>query len=482
MVQRTLNGRIYLMAALALLWVARPTTAEQNRFAAEGHDRPNILILISDDQAWSAMGYIGNANVKTPNIDRLAQQGTTFRHTFNMGAWNGAVCIASRAMVMTGRHVWQAGGGDCGDYTLWPTVLGSAGYETYVTGKWHNGGQALRRGFKHIGPTGPGMYPSTNVNAQAYHRPKPGNDWDPVDPKWKGHWLDRDGKVVHSSEFWADNAIGFLNGIGSKSDNPFFMYVAFHAPHDPRQAPQEYLDMYPPKDMLIPPNYMDKHPFDQGALKIRDEILAPIPRTKEIVQVHLQEYYAIITHMDDQIGRILDTLEKTGKAGNTIIIFTSDHGLAVGQHGLFGKQNLYEHSIRVPFIIAGPGIEKGQSHNAMIYMQNMFATTCEMAGIKPADTVQYPSIVPLITGEKESLHDAMYLAYTKTQRGLRTERYKYIEYPKISEVQLFDVKNDPFEINDLAEHPDYADKVKAFASQLQQRMADEKDPILSKAK
>lgn len=481
MVQHTLNDRACLLAlSLTIMLVARPALAANPR-AAKGHEKPNILIIISDDQTWNSLSSAGNPNVKTPHIDRLAKRGTTFTHAFNMGGFHGAVCVASRGMLMTGRTLWNAGGNNCGDYTLWPQVLGQAGYDTYVTGKWHNGPDTVKRGFTTPGPLGPGMLHSTDQKGEAYNRPAPGNTWDPADPKWKGQWMNKDGQVIHSSEYWANNAIGYLNEHASKSDDPFYMYVSFHASHDPRQAPQQYQDMYPPKDMAVPDNFLPEHPFDQGALRLRDEVLAPFPRTREIVQVHLSEYYAMITHMDDQIGRILDALEKSGKADNTIIVFTADHGLAVGQHGLFGKQNLYDHSVRVPFIIAGPGIPQGASNDAMIYMQNLFATTCEMAQVEPADTVQYTSILPLITGEKKTIHDAVYLAYTKTQRAIRTNEYKYIEYPKIGEVQLFDLKNDPLETTDLAEDPQYATKVKVFAAQLRQLMAEHEDPLLKES-
>ena len=146
------------------------------------------------------------------------------------------------------------------------------------------------------------------------------------------------------------------------------MYVAFNAPHDPRQAPKEFVDRYPLESIELPPNYLPEHPFDQGErYTLRDEILAPFPRTEEAIKIHMQEYYAIISHMDYEIGRILEKLETLGIADNTYIIFTADHGLAVGQHGLLGKQNQYDHSIRVPLVINGPDIQAGTSTDALVY-------------------------------------------------------------------------------------------------------------------
>ena len=194
---------------------------------------------------------------------------------------------------------------------------------------------------------------------------------------------------MHSSVRIADAAIHYLQHQAPKRGEPFFMYVAFNAPHDPRQAPREYLDLYPPSRLKIPPNFLPKHPFAIDGYDLRDEILAPYPRTPEIIQAHLQEYYAIITHLDAQIGRVLEALDASGQADNTVVIFTSDQGLAVGQHGLLGKQNLYDHSLRMPFILAGPGIPRGRKNEALFHMQSLFATTCEMAGITvPASVVR----------------------------------------------------------------------------------------------
>jgi choline-sulfatase len=323
------------------------------------------------------------------------------------------------------------------------------------------------------------MYPSKDPNAEKnkakgilndpYDRPRPGNSWSPTDRTLTGHWLKVDGKTVHSSKLWADTAIDYLQDHAD-SDNPFFMYVAFHAPHDPRQAPKKFVDMYPPDKIKIPPNYLPEHPFDQGDHKLRDEVLAPFPRTKKDVQVHLSEYYAITTHADYQIGRILRALKKTGKADNTIIAFSADHGLAVGQHGLMGKQNQYDHSVRMPYVFTGPGIEAGRKIDAMVYLQSLFATTCDMARIETPATVQFPSLVPLLTGKKDKLYDSVYGAYRKLQRMARTERYKLIRYPHNGEVQLFDLQEDPWEMKDLAENPQYAQTVKDLDVELHRWM------------
>jgi choline-sulfatase len=207
--------------------------------------------------------------------------------------------------------------------------------------------------------------------------------------------------------------------------------------------------MYPADKIEVPPNFVPEHPFDIGA-DGRDEDLAPFPRTPEIVQVHRQEYYAHITYMDHQMGRVLDALDASGAADNTYIIVTGDHGLSVGEHGLMGKQNLYENSVRMPFLMSGPGIAAGSKIDAMMYQHCLFPTLCELAGVPVPATVQFPSFLPLLRGEKTQLFDSMYCAYLQCQRSVRTDKYKLIVYPKVNRIQLFDVANDPWEMQDLS--------------------------------
>jgi len=195
------------------------------------------------------------------------------------------------------------------------------------------------------------------------------------------------------------------------------------------------------------------------------------------VQTHISEYYAIITHLDQQIGRILDALDASGKADNTIILFAADQGLAVGQHGLMGKQNQYDHSVRMPFVMCGPGIEPGRRIEALVYLQSLFATTCEMARVETPDTVQFPSLVPLLTGRKERLYDSIYGAYRDLQRMVRTERYKLIRYPQVHKVQLFDLQEDPWETKDVAEDARYADTVRSLDEQLHRWMKETGDKL-----
>ncbi len=418
-----------------------------------GAAKPNILFIFADDMTYDAIAALGHEEIETPHLDRLVKGGTTFTHAYNSGSWSGAVCVASRHMLMTGRQLWNAhkvaNRKGMAEYhahkKCWPQLLESAGYRTYMSGKWHvqiDAGK-LFNVARHVRP---GMPRSVK---KAYNRPLEGkpDPWDPTDKSIGGFW--EGGK--HWSEVQADDAVGFLQEAGG-SQQPFFIYLAFNAPHDPRQAPQEYLDRYPADRIAIPKNFLPRYPFcDQigNPHKLRDENLAPMPRTRHSVQVHRREYYAIITHMDAQIGRVLDELKKSGKEKNTYIVFTADHGLAVGKHGLFGKQNMYDHSVRVPFVVVGPGVAPGAANNAPIYLQDVIPSSLDWAGAKTPDYVQFKSIQPHLDG-KGKKRDYVYGAYLGVQRSITEGGYKLIYYPRAGNtLRLYKVSEDPHEMNDL---------------------------------
>jgi len=313
---------------------------------------------------------------------------------------------------------------------------------------------------------------------EGYNRPIEGqpDPWKPWDKKFGGYW--QGGR--HWSEVLGDDAVGFIEQA-SKSDKPFFMYLAFNAPHDPRQSPKEYVDKYPLEKVKVPESFLPEYPYKDaiGCGKgLRDEKLAPFPRTRYAVKVNRQEYYAIITHMDTQVGRILDALEKSGKAGNTYIFFSADHGLAVGHHGLMGKQNLFDHSVRVPLIVTGPGIPKNKKNSAAVYLQDIMPSTLQLAGVDKPDHVQFESLMPLIEGRVDKSYEAVYGAYLGVQRMVTEGAYKLILFPKIKKVLLFNIKADPLEMKNLADNPKYRRVIKKLFArllQLQKQTGDELD-------
>ena len=441
-----------------------------NMTAAAASKKPNILFIFADDQCHQTIRALGNDEIKTPNLDRLATSGVSFRNTYNMGGWNGAVCVASRAMLNTGRMIWRAQAAESRYDQLiskgqtWSQLLKKAGYETYMTGKWHVK-MKPERIFDNVVHERPGM---PNQTRQGYDRPTEGklDVWSPFDQSFDGFW--KDGK--HWSEVLADDAESFLKNAG-KSDAPFFMYLAFNAPHDPRQSPKKYVDMYPQENIKVPVSYQPLYPYKDAigcGPGLRDEKLAPFPRSEYAVRVNRQEYYAIISHMDAQIGRILAALEKTGKKDNTYIIFSADHGLACGNHGLIGKQNMYDHSMKPPLIVVGPNIPKNEQRAALVYLQDVMATTLDLANVAKPEYVEFNSLLPLIEdAKKASAYDAIYGCYVADrQRMIRVGDMKLIVYPRAKRLRLYNVGADPMELDDLSSNPEYWKTIRGLLKQL----------------
>ena len=466
--------------------------------------KPNIVFIFADDMTYTAVNALGNTEIQTPNIDRLVATGTTFTHAYNMGAWNGAVCQASRAMLISGRSVWETDqfrqkwiAGQEIDKT-WGKLMEGAGYETYMTGKWHVDAPAdsVFQNVTHVRPGMPkdawdhetmvaqfadlrktGGAPA-DIMPVGYNRPLSENDtsWTPTNKKYGGYW--EGGK--HWSEVLKDDAIGFINKAKTKN-TPFFMYLAFNAPHDPRQAPQEYLDKYPLENISLPKSWVPMYPFKDSignGPNLRDEALAPFPRTELATKKHIQEYYALITHLDDQIGAILEALEASGKMDNTFIIFTADHGLAMGRHGLLGKQTLFDHSIRSPFMIVGPNVQQDTVIGTDIYLQDAMATSLDLAGVEKPDYVYFNSIMPMVNSKQSaSNYAAIYGGYVNSQRMIRKDGYKLLVYPKLKKVLLFDLVKDPEEMYDLADKPEHKKKIQTLFGELLKLQKELNDPL-----
>lgn len=420
-------------------------SAAQQQDTPSNH-RPNIVILFADDLRHSTIGCLGFP-VETPNLDKLAARGTIFTRAHIMGGMQGAICIPSRAMLLTGRTLFhlQKDGREIPETDLFlGQTLTHVGYDTYGVGKWHSEPAAYNRAFAggakiFFG----GMTDQFKVPVQEY------------DPKGKYPQNRQTIAETPSSELFVDAAIDFLRG--RKSDKPFFLYVAFTSPHDPRMAPPEYAQMYPPESIELPPNFMPQHPFDNGELKNRDEQLASFPRDPADIRKQIGEYYAMITHMDSQVGRILKALDETGRTKDTIVIFAGDNGLSVGQHGLMGKQNLYEHSVRVPLMMTGPGIPAGQKRDGFCYLLDIYPTICDMLQISKPTNAEGISMVPMLSDSNARTRETIFYAYRTFQRGLCDGRYKLIEYTvnKDRHTQLFDLQNDPWEMKNRADDPDF---------------------------
>ena len=412
--------------------------------------RPNIIFIFADDLAYDVLEVAGEQRPRTPHLDDLARSGVVFTHAYNQGGWHGAICVASRSMLNTGRFLWHAQrmgktttdkrGGD----KLWSQYFHDAGYTTFFSGKWHLQTDVTKV-FDIVKHVRPGMPADTPAS---YDRPRKDDPWKAWDPAQGGYW--QGGK--HWSEVLASDACDFLKEE-AQDNKPFFMYLAFNAPHDPRQAPKEFIDAYPLQDIAVPESFVPEYPYKDAIgcdAQLRDERLAPFPRTPHAVQVHRQEYYAIISHLDQQIGRIIDAVKKSEYAENTLIIFSADHGLAVGNHGLLGKQNMFDHSMRVPFILQGPGIEQGQHFSTPIYLQDVMPTALEFAEIEVPAHIQFRSLVPILRKQRAGNYDAIYGGYMQSQRMIIQDGFKLILYPTIGKTLLFNLQTDPNELNNLA--------------------------------
>jgi len=426
-------------------------------------NKPNILFFFTDDQRFDTINALGNEKINTPHIDWLVENGTTFSDAYIMGGTNYAVCMPSRAMLMTGRtlfHLEDTGSYIPQEHVMLGETLQSEGYTSWGCGKWHNGVAAYARNFNdgsdvYFG----GMYDHWTVPVHTFdptgkyegritrtasYRPS-----NLVEEKIANHVP----SGIHSTDLFASQAAEFIKTYDK--DDPFFAYVAFMAPHDPRSMPQEFLDMYDPKDIEIGDSFMEMHPFDNGSLTVRDELIASFPRSESDIRHHVAEYYAMITHIDTEIGKVIDVLRETGQLDNTIIAFAGDNGLALGRHGLMGKQSLYEHSIHIPMILSGPGIPKNNVTKARVYTVDFYPTLCELAGIEIPSTVMGHSLAPVLRGELETTRNYHYFVYKEFIRAVNVNGMKLIEYNVNGKrtTQLFDIDKDPMETNDLSKEP-----------------------------
>lgn len=439
-----------ITAMLLLVAFAVPLSAAGSR----ANDKPNILFLFADDQRADTIAAHGNPYIKTPNLDRLAEAGFSFRSNYCFGGNSGAVCMPSRAMLMTGKTWFHLDVPTLKGAKLLPELLQQYGYVTFGTGKWHNGEPSWLRAFQR----GESIF----FGGMSDHTKVPLKD------------LGTDGKLTDvrtgekfSSELFADAAIGFLRH--HDRSKPFFVYVAFTAPHDPRMPPLSYREPYYRDLPPLPANFLPQLPFDNGMMRGgRDENLAPWPRTEAVIRDQLAEYYGMITHLDKQVGRILAALRQSGQADHTIIVYAADNGLALGSHGLLGKQNVFEHSMRVPLMLAGPGIPHGKSTRAFSYLLDLFPTLCDTIGIPPPADLEGQSLRPLWEGKKDRVRDSVFLPFLQIQRAVRDDRWKLICYPQIGHMQLFDLQSDPDERINLIDRPTSVEQVRRLLRLMKQ--------------
>lgn len=406
-------------------------------------DRPNIIFLFADDQRADTIGAWGNEHINTPNLDRLVAEGCSFKRNYCAGSFSGAVCVASRAMLMTGRQ-WKRlppknPAKDWQDFPLLPEVLATQkGYQSFIVGKWHNGQENLLRAFQN----GESVFQGGMADHTAV----------PIQDLENGELSEKRIAEKFSSEQFADSAIRFIEA-NAESEQPYFLYVAFTAPHDPRNPPMEDREVYYANRPPLPENFMPSHPFNNMPQTVngRDESLAPWPRPEGMIRDQLCEYYGLVSHLDRQVGRILDAIDSGPNKDNTIVIYTADHGLAMGSHGLLGKQNVYEHSMRCPLIVRGPAIPAGIETEQLTYLHDCFATICTMAGCEVPASVDSRDLSVLWKEPGGKIHDYVVLPFQDVQRAITDGKWKLHLYPKVNHELLFDLEGDDAELNDLSD-------------------------------
>ena len=450
---------------LAALIISNSAVAQQKKSRAK-----NILIIYSDDHSYRALGAAGNTDVLTPNLDKLAKSGLMFTQAHVMGGHQGAVCIPSRAMLLTGRYVNRLPGDGStipDSIVSLPEVLRTQGYNTYHTGKWHSDKASHSRMFSTGG----------DIFFGGMHFPKFGGQEHPTVYLYDstGVYDEKRKRTsdTYSTTLYADHAIQFLSSTTAKA-KPFFCYVAFTSPHDPRTPPDKFSRMYDPEKIPLPANFLIKHPFDNGDLNVRDEQLLPVPRDPDAIKKDIALYYGMVSEMDAQVGRILETLEKSGLKENTLIIFAGDNGLAVGQHGLLGKQNLYEHSIRVPMILSGPGVPMNKKTDGFTYLSDITPTIIDYLQLPRPSSVEGRSLLPVIQDPSKKVRSSIYNVYGHWSRSIKSEDgFKLIVYnvDGIATTQLFNLKIDPWEIKDLSKDQAYSEKIMQMRNLLKQQMA-----------
>ena len=423
---------------LAMVWVVNAA-------------KPNFLIIVTDDQRPDTIGLLGNSRIDTPNLDWLVQNGITFENFI----CSNPLCVPSRAEILTGCSGFRNGVlGMRGEkmnsnLILWPAAMVSGGYFAWYSGKWMNDGSPITRGYNEtraLFTAGGGTWKKEKKVLGRKKRAITGyRNWTFKNAEGRPELEKGIGLTPLTDKYIADGALEFLR---RKTDKPFFLHVNFTGPHDPLVYPTGYEKKYTSAKMQLPLNFLPRHPFDHGNFNGRDERLLSWPRTKADVLDELAVYYAIIDNIDKQVGRMLNQLRSDGRLKNTYVIFTSDHGLAIGSHGLMGKQNMYDHTIRVPFIISGPNLTKGKKTKAFGYLRDMYPTVCELARIKIPETVEAKSLVPVLLDPEKNVYHASYGYFRDVQRMVQIGTWKLIFYPKINRYQLFDLSRDPFEMSD----------------------------------
>ena len=475
-IARFCESREVVMRRLIFGWlvVVLALVCQGNVRGEEG--KPNVLFLICDDLNCD-IGVYGHELVKTPNIDALAKKGVTFLNAH----CQYPLCGPSRASFMTGMYPDQTLVRRNAIYirehvpnvlTI-PQVFRSADYFATRIGKIFHYNVP-----RHIGTSGHDDPYSWNYTINPRGRDKEEEDqiFSLVPNQFGGtlSWLAADGTDLEQTDgIAASEAINLLKKY-SQTGTSFYMAVGLYRPHTPFVAPKKYFEMYPLDKITvptIPDGYLNTipKPAASSISRKKDQINLKTNLAKQAIQA----YYASITFADAQLGRILSTLQSTGLDKNTIVVFTSDHGYHMGEHGHYQKTTLFENATRIPLIITGPSVKQlNKSAEGLVEMVDIYPTLTELAGLKTPKFVAGKSLVPILNDATASIRES---ALTQFQNGysIRTSRYRYTHWGADGEAgnELYDHSNDPEELVNLSQNDKYSDIVKQLSQMLKDRVA-----------
>lgn len=426
--------------------------------------RPNIIFILADDLRWDAMEFMGHPFLKTPNLDRMRAQGVHFQNAFV----TTALCSPSRASILTGAYAHnhrvirnERGEIDHDKMPTFPRLLKESGYETGFVGKWH-----MRRG----GHPRPGFDYWLSFNGQGVYT-------DPV--------LNENGKEVkatgYTTDLLTDYAVRFIQ---KPRETPYCLYLSHKAVHSPfTPAPRDagaYAGIPLPEPANARDTYAGKPKWTRAVASAEPGVHVDVPDSVEPpawdpAHARRMGYLHTINALDHGLGRILDALAQRGELDNTVIIFTSDNGYFLGEHGAGDKRLMYEESIRVPLLMRYPPLAKpGATVDQMVLNIDFAPTILDLAGVKPAKTMQGTSVLPLLAGHAEGWRTSFLYEYwiDMTPRiprtvGVRTEDWKLICYPDIDDIdELYDLGKDRLEMNNLALAPEHAERRQVLVAEL----------------
>ena len=426
--------------------------------------RPNLLLIMSDEHAPQFSSPYGHPIVRSPNLDRLAARGVTFDACY----CPSPLCVPSRAAFMTGKHLHRVRAYDNGapfpsDEATWAHMLCAAGYEVVLDGKMHFVGPDSLHGFER------------QLTRDSTSRIA-GSEW--LDPFPRGfrdgattrRWVEEAGPGKRNNLVFDDGveeaALAFLRekaAAPGPAEKPWALCVSFLAPHFPLVVPEPYFSMYYPHNVdlpVIPPGHLEsQHPAHERGRLAYDLY----DYTDEQIRRCRAAYYGLVTHLDERIGRLLDALAGGGQnAQDTAVVYTSDHGELIGEHGLWWKNDFYEHSSRVPLIISWPGHgAAGHRFGGAVSLLDVARTLVDVGGAPDPGDLDGDSLLPVLRDpESATWKDEAYCEYyghstNRAQRMLRAGKYKLCYYHG-EPVELYDLAADPNELRNLAGRPEYA--------------------------